>query len=422
MNLIIPLLLIATECDYVSTYLGHHPAPGSTEGITGAYQFTDDDELMFTYLRPTSSPNAFFEDTGIFYDGEATRRYIRPFMPISLLPWRRFVSPQGDIMDYELNNLGNLRTRFPQLDWVLEGGVGDWIKAVGQGYSFFVGNIKTGQVITAAELESAANLPPSSIYSHGHMKILNRKGDISFISTPGNLNFVRRIDGTVINVNDIVNREVQNYYPGSTPAPQSIRVSSDLGSQFLISVLVWHAPPNEFEGFVYEFLWDAQTQSATPFTQDLGGQWRPVSHMTERGDIYRVRYEAFNESSLTLDIFSKEGLRRNIPLLPLLPLASPDFLGYVKIESINNWGGFVISFETHQPWSRSVKEYYLLSPRCPECRTDFDRDGTIGVQDIFSFLDKYFKGFYRADFSRDGQFSNEDIFQFLAERFQGCGP
>jgi hypothetical protein len=64
---------------------------------------------------------------------------------------------------------------------------------------------------------------------------------------------------------------------------------------------------------------------------------------------------------------------------------------------------------------------------CPvnTCRADFDRSGTISVQDIFSFLAAYFANVTGpsppgGDFDQNGTVSVGDIFSFLAAYFTGC--
>jgi hypothetical protein len=59
------------------------------------------------------------------------------------------------------------------------------------------------------------------------------------------------------------------------------------------------------------------------------------------------------------------------------------------------------------------------------CSADFDRDGTVGVPDIFSFLSVWFAGpatadGWRADFDGSCSIGVPDIFSFLAAWFAGC--
>lgn len=64
----------------------------------------------------------------------------------------------------------------------------------------------------------------------------------------------------------------------------------------------------------------------------------------------------------------------------------------------------------------------LVPQRCP---ADFDRDGMVGVPDIFSFLAAWFAGpmtpdGWRADFDGLCEVGVPDIFAFLAAWFAGC--
>lgn len=61
----------------------------------------------------------------------------------------------------------------------------------------------------------------------------------------------------------------------------------------------------------------------------------------------------------------------------------------------------------------------------PACRADFDGSGSLGVQDIFSFLGAYFSGLLGAsppggDFDQNNSITVNDIFAFLAAYFTGC--
>jgi len=59
------------------------------------------------------------------------------------------------------------------------------------------------------------------------------------------------------------------------------------------------------------------------------------------------------------------------------------------------------------------------------CSADFDRDGTIGVPDIFAYLSAWFAGSpgpegWRADFDGSCSVGVPDIFAFLSAWFAGC--
>jgi hypothetical protein len=51
---------------------------------------------------------------------------------------------------------------------------------------------------------------------------------------------------------------------------------------------------------------------------------------------------------------------------------------------------------------------------------DYNRSGSVSVQDIFDFLSGYFAGDAEADFNGTGGISVQDIFDFLAAFFAGC--
>lgn len=58
---------------------------------------------------------------------------------------------------------------------------------------------------------------------------------------------------------------------------------------------------------------------------------------------------------------------------------------------------------------------------CPaesSCRADYNRNGSVTVQDIFDFLDAYFRGI--GDFNGNCQITVQDIFDFLNAYFIGC--
>lgn len=57
----------------------------------------------------------------------------------------------------------------------------------------------------------------------------------------------------------------------------------------------------------------------------------------------------------------------------------------------------------------------------PCCLADFNRSGSVSVQDIFDFLGAYFAGeFTLCDINSSGTLSVQDIFDFLAAFFSGC--
>jgi len=54
------------------------------------------------------------------------------------------------------------------------------------------------------------------------------------------------------------------------------------------------------------------------------------------------------------------------------------------------------------------------------CRADYNRDGSVGVQDIFDFLAAYFSNSPAADINGVGGVTVQDIFDYLALYFAGC--
>ena len=56
----------------------------------------------------------------------------------------------------------------------------------------------------------------------------------------------------------------------------------------------------------------------------------------------------------------------------------------------------------------------------PGCLADFNRDGSLSVQDIFDFLAAFYVNDEAADLNGSGTISTQDIFDFLAAYFEGC--
>lgn len=56
----------------------------------------------------------------------------------------------------------------------------------------------------------------------------------------------------------------------------------------------------------------------------------------------------------------------------------------------------------------------------PPCAADFDNSGSLSVNDLFVFLNRYFGNCPAADYNGDGGLSVQDIFDFLAGFFTGC--
>jgi probable HAF family extracellular repeat protein len=73
-------------------------------------------------------------------------------------------------------------------------------------------------------------------------------------------------------------------------------------------------------------------------------------------------------------------------------------------DAIAAWG---VTATTNEP------RPLLITP----CHGDFNRDGAVGVQDIFDFLEAYFTSNPRADYDHDGAVGVGDIFSFLETWF-----
>jgi hypothetical protein len=54
------------------------------------------------------------------------------------------------------------------------------------------------------------------------------------------------------------------------------------------------------------------------------------------------------------------------------------------------------------------------------CIADFDASGSVGIQDLFGFLNAYFSASPGADVNGVSGVSVEDIFAFLGAWFRGC--
>jgi hypothetical protein len=54
------------------------------------------------------------------------------------------------------------------------------------------------------------------------------------------------------------------------------------------------------------------------------------------------------------------------------------------------------------------------------CPADFNRSGSVGIQDIFDFLNAWFAGDASADFNHVNGLTEQDIFDFLSSWFAGC--
>jgi hypothetical protein len=68
----------------------------------------------------------------------------------------------------------------------------------------------------------------------------------------------------------------------------------------------------------------------------------------------------------------------------------------------------------------SCAEDYTAASTPPACRVDFDNSGTVGINDVFAFLNAWTIGDARADFNASGSLTTQDIFDFLNAWFVGC--
>jgi hypothetical protein len=60
------------------------------------------------------------------------------------------------------------------------------------------------------------------------------------------------------------------------------------------------------------------------------------------------------------------------------------------------------------------------TPQSTCCFADFNRDGVLGVQDLFDFLIAYQRGSLTADVNGSGMLTIQDVFDYLAAYFLGC--
>jgi hypothetical protein len=72
-------------------------------------------------------------------------------------------------------------------------------------------------------------------------------------------------------------------------------------------------------------------------------------------------------------------------------------------------GGFLATGNTCGP-----------TPTTTCCFADFNRDGQVGVQDVFDFITAYLTNSPAADVDGSGQVTVQDVFAFLAVYFAGC--
>jgi hypothetical protein len=56
----------------------------------------------------------------------------------------------------------------------------------------------------------------------------------------------------------------------------------------------------------------------------------------------------------------------------------------------------------------------------PQCPADFNHDFAVSSQDIFDFLNAWFRGDARTDYDHSGTLSQLDIFAFIGVWFGGC--
>lgn len=87
---------------------------------------------------------------------------------------------------------------------------------------------------------------------------------------------------------------------------------------------------------------------------------------------------------------------------------------FAEARDISNDGKIVGTAETPVGFTA-----VLLTPPAP-CPSDFNRDGSTTVQDIFDFLTAYFGADPAADVNNDSSVTVQDIFDFLNIYFAGC--
>lgn len=127
----------------------------------------------------------------------------------------------------------------------------------------------------------------------------------------------------------------------------------------------------------------------------------------------------------TLDLPTPIALPANDPTNPrwfcsVIGLTRQPFVNWDWAQSADTPGTFYWVRGLHRFFSignaRAVK---LTGPNPPVCTADFDHSGTVGVQDIFSYLAAWFAGDPAADINSGGV-SVQDLFEFLALWFAGC--
>ena len=102
----------------------------------------------------------------------------------------------------------------------------------------------------------------------------------------------------------------------------------------------------------------------------------------------------------------------------------------LQMSTLLKPGAYLIRVSaTHTPvGSRTAREFailddwgtFQLSVSAPSCPADFNHDGHVTVQDIFSFLTAWFAKASSADINGDGSVTVQDIFTFLTDWFAGC--
>jgi hypothetical protein len=61
------------------------------------------------------------------------------------------------------------------------------------------------------------------------------------------------------------------------------------------------------------------------------------------------------------------------------------------------------------------------TPTATCCFADFNRDGTVSVQDVLDFITAYLSGSPSADINGSGTLTVQDVFDYLGAYFAGCG-
>lgn len=81
-------------------------------------------------------------------------------------------------------------------------------------------------------------------------------------------------------------------------------------------------------------------------------------------------------------------------------------------------GGFPVNFSVFDVNYDGFINAADVGNNTPACAADWDHNGTVDADDLFSFLDAWFSG--SADFNQSGSTNPDDLFAFLDAWFMGC--